>query len=127
MRTPKHIHWVIDLIIKKEHDKDLTVQFMKYLREMYDSVDAFKDKTERASCVLLESEPSKLEQFEGLNEYGEYKIEFICKLIELMIRMEKNTPPEKPAKVFKELIDALIKERDIFTVVGKATQVKYNK
>ncbi|MFH1316949.1 MAG: hypothetical protein ABII01_05515 [Candidatus Woesearchaeota archaeon] len=33
LRTPKHIHWVIDLLIKKEHDWELTLKFMKYLRD----------------------------------------------------------------------------------------------
>ena len=26
VRTPKHIHWVIDLLIKKEHDKNLSIR-----------------------------------------------------------------------------------------------------
>ena len=40
-----------------------------------------------------------------------------------MIKMEKNTPPEKPARVFRELMDALIREKEIFVVVSKATQI----
>ena len=38
VRTPKHIHWVIDVLIKKEHNHDLTMKFLKYLRDMYDRV-----------------------------------------------------------------------------------------
>ena len=34
MRTPKHIHWVIDLLVKKEHNRQLTLEFMKYLTNM---------------------------------------------------------------------------------------------
>src|SRR3989344_1637894 len=54
LRTPKHIHWVIDLLIKKEHNKELTLDFMKYLREMYDRVEGFKSKEERKACILKE-------------------------------------------------------------------------
>jgi len=36
--------------------------------------------------------------------------------------MEKNTLPNKPARVFKELMDAIINEKEIFAVVSKATQ-----
>ena len=43
LRTPKHIHWVIDLLIKKQHNKELTLKFMKYLRGMYDCVDACQE------------------------------------------------------------------------------------
>ena len=123
LRTPKHIHWVIDLLIKKEHDRELTLKFMQYLRDMYNRVDAFRSKEDRALCVLKETTPERLKPFERLNKYGEYKVEFIGHLIELMIKMEKNTPPEKPARVFKELMDAMIAEKEIFVIVSKATQI----
>lgn len=123
LRTPKHIHWVIDLLIKKEHNRELTLSFMKYLREMYEKVESFKNKEDRANCFLKETTKEKLKQFEELNKYGEYKVEFIGHLIELMIKMEKNTPPEKPARVFKELMEAMIQEKEIFVIVSKATQI----
>ena len=123
LRTPKHIHWVIDLLIKKEHNKKLTLDFMKYLREMYDRVEGFRSAEERSSFEFKETTTAKLRPFEELNKYGEYKVEFIGHLIELMIKMEKNQPPEKPARVFKELIDALIQEKEIFVIVSKATQI----
>jgi uncharacterized protein YutE (UPF0331/DUF86 family) len=123
LRTPKHIHWVIDLLIKKEQDRTLTLNFMKYLRRMYDRVEAFKNKEDRTKCLLKETSAKKLKPFEKLNKYGEYTVEFIGHLIELMIKMEKNTPPEKPAHVFKELMDAMIKEKEIFVIVSKATQI----
>jgi len=123
VRTPKHIHWVIDLLIKKQHNPELTLKFMKYLREMYDRVRGFKSKEDRANFILKETSKEKLKQFEELNKYGEYSVEFIGHLIELMIKMEKNTPPEKPARVFRELMDAMIQEKEIFVIVSKATQI----
>ena len=41
-----------------------------------------------------------------------------------MIKMEKNTPPDKPAYVFKKLIDTMISNKDIFAIVSKASQGK---
>lgn len=123
LRTPKHIHWVIDLLIKKEHNRELTLKFMRYLRSMYDNVAAFKSKSDRQICELKETTDEKLKPFEELNRYGEYKIDFIGHLIELMIKMEKNTPPEKPARVFRELMDAMIAEKEIFVIVSRATQI----
>jgi len=110
VRTPKHIHWVIDLLIKKEHNRELTLEFLNYLRDMYDKVNAFSSKEDRAKCILTETTNEKLKPFEKLNKYGEYKVDFIGNLIELMIKMEKNTPPEKPARVFRELMDSIIQE-----------------
>lgn len=123
VRTPKHIHWVIDLLIKKEHNRELTLKFMEHLRDMYDKVEGFKSKDDRAKFVIKETTPEKLKPFQELNKYGEYKVDFIGHLIELMIKMEKNTPPEKPARVFRELMDAMIQEKEIFVIVSKATQI----
>jgi hypothetical protein len=123
IRTPKHIHWVIDVLIKKEHNHDLTMKFLKYLRDMYDRVKGFQSKEDRNNCTLTETTHEKLKDFEPLNQYGEYSVEFIGHLIELMIKMEKNMPPEKPARVFRELMDSMLKEDEIFVVVSKATQI----
>lgn len=123
VRRPKHIHWVIDLLIKKEHNRELTLKFMRYLRDMYERVNAFSSKEDRAKCLLEETTLEKLKPFEELNNYGEYKVEFIGHLIELMIKMEKNTPSQKPARVFKELMEAMIAEKEIFVIVSKATQI----
>ena len=123
LRTPKHIHWVIDLLIKKEHNRKLTLEFMKYLRNMYEKVEAFKSKEDRKNCELKQTTLAKLKPFEELNEYGEYKVEFIGHLIELMIKMEKNMPPEKPARVFRELMESMINGKELFVIVSKATQI----
>ncbi len=123
LRTPKHIHWVIDLLIKKEHNRNLTLEFMKYLRSMYDKVEPFKSKEDRKKCTLSQTTHEKLKPFQELNKFGEYKVDFIGNLIELMIKMEKNTHPDKPARVFKELMDAMIAEKEIFVIVSKATQI----
>src|SRR3989338_8448482 len=123
LRTPKHIHWVIDLLIKKEHNRTLALKFMKYLRNMYDKVEGFTSARDRAKFVFTETTAKKLKPFQELNKYGEYKVDFIGHLIELMIKMEKNTPPEKPARVFRELMDAMIQEKEIFVIVSKATQI----
>src|SRR3989344_4016148 len=75
VRTPKHIHWVIDLLIKKEHDRELTLEFINYLFSMYDKIQPFKNKAERRNCILNETTEEKLKPFEELNKYGEYSIE----------------------------------------------------
>jgi len=125
LRTPKHIHWVLDLIVKKEHNRELTIKFMKYLRSMYDKLEAFKSKEDREKCIIKEATKEKLKPFVELNKYGEYKVDFIAHLIELMIRMEKNTSPDKPAYVFKELMDAMIADKEIFVIASKATQIRH--
>ncbi|MFH1637864.1 MAG: hypothetical protein ABIB71_05550, partial [Candidatus Woesearchaeota archaeon] len=119
-RTPQHIHWVIDLLVKKQYNKQLTLEFVKHLRDMWEKVEPFRTKEEQQKCELKETTHKKLKKFEGLNKYGEYNVEFIGHLIELMMRMEKTGLAR--AYVFKDLLDSIIQEKDIFTIVSKATQ-----
>lgn len=119
VRTPKHIHWAIDFLIKKEHNKELTLEFVKYLREMWDKVEPFKTKEEQQKCELKLTTPEKLKKFEELNQYGEYPVEFIGHIIELMMIEEKTGL--STAFMFKDVLDAIIQEKDIFSIVSKAT------
>lgn len=119
LRTPKHIHWVIDILIKKEHNKTLTMEFLKFLNSYYDKIERFKSKEEQQECEIKYITDKDLKKFEELNSYWEYSIYFIWYLIELFIRMEKNHPNPH---VFKDLMDTLINENDIFRIVSKATQ-----
>lgn len=120
VRTPAHIHWVIDLLIKKEHNKELTLEFVKYLRDMWEKVEPFRTKAEQQKCELKQTSPEKLKKFEPLNQYGEYSVEFIGHLIELMMRMEKTGLDR--AFVFKQLMDTILQEKDIFSICAKAIQ-----
>jgi len=118
MRIPKHVHWVVDILIKKQHDQKLTLEFVKYLRDMYDRTEPFKDKEEQQKCELKETTVDKLKYFESLNAFGEFSVEFIRTLIELKIREEKTG--FKNAHVFRELLDAILREADTYTVISMA-------
>jgi hypothetical protein len=118
LRTPKHIHWVIDLLIKKEHNRLLTLEFLHYLRDLYLRIERFENKQQQENVAIVFASEGQLKKFEELDLYGEYSIYFIWTLIELFIRMEKNHP--NPF-IFKDLVDALIEEKDIFSIVSKAT------
>lgn len=118
LRTPKHIHWVIDLLIKKEHNKKLTLEFLSYLNDLYGKIGRFENKQQQENTPIIYANEAQLKRFEELDNYWEYSIYFIGTLIELFIRMEKNHPDPF---IFKDLMDALIKEKDIFSIVSKAT------
>ncbi|HOI76957.1 MAG TPA: hypothetical protein PLI06_05020 [Methanofastidiosum sp.] len=119
VRTPKHIHWVIDLLIKKEHDKKLTLEFIEYLNEMYDIIEPFKTKEEQQKCELKYTTSLNLSKFEKLNCYGQYSIEFIGHIIELF-SIEEKTGLEN-AFMFKKVLNAIKEEKDIFSIVSTAT------
>ena len=119
VRTPKHIHWVIDLLIKKEHNEKLTLEFINYLFEMYDRITPFKTKEEQQKCELKFTNPENLKKFEELNKYGQYSVEFIGHVIELLSIEEKTG--FDGAFMFKGVLKALKEKKDIFSIVSSAT------
>ena len=121
VRTPKHIHWAIDLLIKKEHNPKLTKEFIKYLSDMWSEVQPFKSKADQQKCELGLANSEDLKKFEELDKYGEYPVEFIGKVIELMMIEEKTGNHE--AFMFKGVLDALYEGADIFQIVQKATYI----
>ena len=121
VRTPQHLHWTIDLLIKKEHEPELTIKFVKYLRAMWDKVKPFGNKQEQRVCKLSLSTPEKLAEFEELNKYGEYSVEFIATVLELIMTQEKTGNAQ--AFMFGGLLDSIIAGKDIFSVVSSA---RYN-
>ena len=119
VRTPKHIHWAIDLLIKKEHEPKLTKEFVKYLMDMWDKLQPFGNKAEQQKCELKFTGPQNLKKFESLNRHGEYPIEFIGHIIELMMLEEKTGHHE--AFMFKGVLEAIYNDAEIYAVVAKAS------
>ena len=118
-RTPQHIHWAIDLLIKKEHNKELTKKFVSYLLNMWQKIIPFKNKEEQQRCELRYTYPENLKEFEELNRYGEYSIEFIGHILELIMIQEKTGSAK--AHMFKDVLEAIYADKDIFSIVSKAT------
>lgn len=117
-RTPQHTHWTIDLLLKREHNRTLTVEFIKYIRDMWDRIEPFRNKQNQLNCELRQTSSDKLKRFVQLNNYGEYSVEFIGHVLELLMIQEKTGLAN--AFMFKDLLDAIIAEKDIFSIVSKA-------
>lgn len=63
--------------------------------------------------------PKNLKEFEELNKFGEYSVEFIGHIVELMMLEEKTGDHE--AFMFKGVLDAIYNDAEIFEVVSRAT------
>ena len=121
IRTPQHIHWAIDLLIKKEHNTPLTRKFLGFLLEVWNQTLPFATKKEQQSCDLHFSSDEKLNEFSELDDYGEYSVEFIAKTMELMMIEEKTG--REGAFMFRDVLESLLAGKDIFTIVSTA---RYN-
>ena len=118
-RTPKHIDWVIDILLKKEHNRELTLAFVKYLLDTYDRIEPFNTKDEQQKCELKYTRTDELKKFEPLNQYGQFSIEFLGCVMELL-SIEEKTGSAK-AHMFRDVINALLTSNDIFAITNTAT------
>jgi hypothetical protein len=118
-RTPQHIHWVIDLIIKREHNRALTMEFVRYLVKCYDEIEPFADKQDQQHCALRFCGEESLRPFAELDQYGDYSVEFLAHVMELFGIEEKTG--FAGAFMFKAVLNAFLNDKDIFSIAATAS------
>ncbi|MDR2337300.1 MAG: hypothetical protein LBE20_01465 [Deltaproteobacteria bacterium] len=38
IRTPKHVHWIVDILIKRSHDREETLLFVREFEKLWNSI-----------------------------------------------------------------------------------------
>jgi hypothetical protein len=123
IRTPKHIHWTVDILIKMHFEDKKTKEFLDFLIQVWKNTKPFKTKQDRINFLnpdnLLEVNQKEILHYEKLNNKGEYNIKFLILLAKLLMAQEKTNLEE--AYMFKKLLVALKSGGDIFKIVSIAT------
>ncbi len=123
IRTPKHIHWAVDVLIKMSLEKDKTKDFLDFLIDYWDNnVSPLKSKEERNSLLsdeLLNQVNNEANQYLELVGKGEYSVKFLILIAKLLMFQEKTNLDT--AYMFKNLLEALKDGQDIFKIVSIAT------
>lgn len=124
VRTPKHIHWAVDAILKMNHNNFETKKFLNFLIYQWDNhVKPLSSNEERST--LLDVEQLKTEanieagKYPGLADKGEYSIKFLYLIAKLLMIQEKTNLPT--AYMFRSLLKALEEHNDIYKIVAVAT------
>lgn len=52
IRTPKHIHWAVDILIKQYLENNATNKFLDFLISMWDNIDQLKVKKKGVNCLI---------------------------------------------------------------------------
>lgn len=124
IRTPKHIHWAVDAIIKLYNDDNETKRFLQFLIDLWDN-QTQPLKTDEERNLLLDVEKLKDEANREASKYpklankGEYSIKFLYLIAKLLMIQEKTNFPN--AFMFRRLLKALKEHEDIFKIVSIAT------
>ncbi len=99
--------------MKKEHNEKLTLEFIEYLYNMYDKIETnSKQKKNQQKCELKFTNPENLKRFDELNQYGQYSVEFIGHVIELLSIEEKTSM--EGAFMFKECAKSIERQKRYF-------------
>ena len=121
LRTPKHVHWAVDLLMKLQGNRELTISLIQAIRAQWDlelslSSNSLED-IEKA--VNTTNGAFDLSGYEELNQYGEYEVDFLFILMKLLMIQERTNRPD--AFMFGGILDKLIAEPlDIFSIISSA-------
>jgi len=124
IRTPKHIHWAVDILIKMQYEKEEMEKFLSFLLEMWNN-NITPIETEKQRSVILDIDSLRKEINDEASKYpksagrGEYSIKFLYLIAKLLMIQEKTNLSN--AYMFKDLLEALKNNKDIYKIVSIAT------
>lgn len=122
VRTPKHIHWTVDILMKLQQDKELTKVFLNFMLNEWNNTEPIDSEEKRQSLDpkgLLHLSREEIKKFENLSKAGEYSIKFLILLAKLLMLQEKTN--RRDAYMFKKLLESIKKGDDLFQIISKAS------
>lgn len=121
IRTPKHIHWVVDVLMKMQGNEALAKQYLEAIQNCWNTCTPLPCNDFDTLKALIEhgEEQIEIERYLGLNAFGEYDVEFLYVLMELLVVQEKTN--REDAYMFGRIIEELLEaDRDIFKIISTA-------
>lgn len=124
VRTPKHIHWAVDILIKLSLDETNTKKFLDFLINYWNhNAKPLNSEQERDNFLsaqeLIRAVDIESRQYNELAGKGRYSIKFLILIAKILMVQEKTNMND--AYMFKNLLDALKEGNDIFKIVSIAT------
>ena len=122
-RTPKHIHWAVDILIKQNEKPRETKKFIEFLLNYWNTVQPITSKKEREKLLNIETLKTEVAEesshYKSLANRGEYSIKFLLLLAKMLMYQEKTNNHE--AYMFKKLLEQLRDNSNIYSIVSTAT------
>lgn len=121
IRTPKHIHWVVDILMKMQGNESLTKDYLLKIQNCWNSCTPLTNNDFDSLKSLVENgkDAIEIEHYYALNTFGEYDVEFLYVLMELLAVQEKTNRAD--AYMFGNIIEELLEaDRDLFKIISTA-------
>ncbi|MEW6674861.1 MAG: hypothetical protein AB1348_02405, partial [Nitrospirota bacterium] len=112
-RTPAHVHLIVEMYVKHAHNPSLTLKLKEHILTMLSQIKPVNSFPPRLQFFKTEH----IEPFKNLDKVGEFPVEFLLVVTELMAIQEKTNYPEG------SLTESLYKDfgvKDRFSVIQKA-------
>ncbi len=123
LRAPSHTHWIVDLIVKCEHDPEEVGRFVNEWLDIYEVLEPFKNVEERNNYELIYKDYFA-DTYYTLDNLGAFKIDFISSIIELFIKCEKQTPNAFMFKTLLNLVKSYCEgKKDFYQIVSYSKRV----
>lgn len=120
-RTPKHIHFTLDLLLKREHNPTLVNSLIDEFLQRWNTITPLTTRSYNSLLKNLKitNNSTLINNFIPLNQYGDYSVEFLITFAELLMIQEKTNNPN--AYMFKNVLTHIKNNADIYTIVSLAT------
>jgi hypothetical protein len=114
LRTPKHVHLIVELYVKQAFNEGLTLKLRDHLLDIFARVQPI---TNFPPAIQI-FDPSAVTPFLLLNDVGEFSVEFFLVVNELIFIQEKTNYPQgsETQRLYR---DFTLKDR--FSVIGGAS------
>ena len=124
IRTPKHIHWAVDILIKQHIENNATERLIDSLLNLWDTqIQPIRSEEERTRILdpqtLLNEVNAEASEYVDLAGKGEYSVKFLLLLARLLMIQEKTN--YEGAFMFRNLLEQLREHKDIFKIISTAT------
>jgi hypothetical protein len=123
LRTPSHTHWIVDLLVKAEYNKNLLSSYVSDLINVYDGTTPFTSVEERDTYELTKMNDME-DKYWLLNGHGYYSVKTLTSLVELFSKCEKQSTGAFMFKTLLELVkDYCEGKKDFYQIVGYSKRV----
>ena len=79
LRTPSHTHWIVDLLVKAEFNKEMVRDFVQKYLDLYDVMVPFEAQESRNN-YQLQYVGGSLTDFQGIDGCGYLSVEFLSSI-----------------------------------------------
>jgi hypothetical protein len=112
-RTPTHVHLIIEMYVKNAFNSKLTLELRRHILDMFSKIQTIDYYPPRLQFF----KPEHMNKFTELDKVGEFSVEFLLVVTELIMIQEKTNYPQG-SLTQKLYADFGIKDR--FSVIQSA-------